>query len=311
MSKERILITGANGFIGQSLVKLLRKKNIEVCSVVRSNPTPSDIAVGNISSATDWAEVLKHVDVVIHTAARAHVFNDSAADPLSEFRAVNVAATQKLIQDAHEAGVKRFVFLSSIGVLGNKTHGTAFNEASEVTPVDMYAISKKEAEQVVVELCTRLNMEYVIVRPVLVYGAAAPGNFGLLLKLAASGLPLPFNLLKQKRNLLALDSLVDLLVLCAQAPNAANQVFVVADDEQLSLSDIIANLRFGMSRTKRLFAFPGSLLRLGCALIGRGATFDKLNCELLVDNAKAKRTLNWQPRSAQEELRKAGADYVV
>lgn len=311
MKNNHILITGANGFVGRHLLDSLHQKGASVRGAVRHNPSLSEVAIGNMSDDTDWTHALQNINTVIHLAARAHVLNDTSADPLKEFRAVNVYATQKLIQDAHLYGVKRFVFLSSIGVLGNQTHGAALDENSKTAPVDKYAVSKQEAEQIVVEHCTRFGMEYVIVRPVLIYGADAPGNFGLLLKLAASGLPLPFDLLKQKRNLLALDNLVDMLALCVNSPHAANQTFVVADDEAVNLSDIISNLRLGMSRPKRLFALPEVLLRSFCSLLRRSAMFDKLNAELLVNNAKAKQVLNWQPPlSTPAALQRVGARYT-
>lgn len=312
------LVTGANGFVGNVLCEELARRGVPVTAAVRSAqalraascPTRT-VEVGTIDGNTDWSAALAGCDVVIHAAARAHVLNDQASDPLAAFRQTNVEGTMQLARSAMQARVRRFVFVSSVGVHGNlNTH--AFSEADTPHPAEAYAVSKLEAEVALRALVAGSPMELVVVRPPLVYGPECPGNFLRLLKLLSSGLPLPFGAIGAKRSFVSIWNLVDFLIACAVHERAAGQVFLVSDQEDVTLPGLLRGLAEGTGAEARLFAFSPRLLGMLAAAAGKRAMFEKLCGGLTVDATLAQRMLGWQPPVALAEgLRRTGAWYAA
>lgn len=305
-----LLITGANGFVGRALCAALLLQGRRVVGGVRHQcrlPVGARVSVvGSINGETDWSDALEGVDEVIHLAARVHVRNDSAADPLAEFRKINVEGTLNLARQAAKAGVKRFVFFSSIGVLGSATLSDPFSESSEPKPHSDYAVSKLEAEEGLKKIGAEIGMEYVIIRPPLIYGAGAPGNFARLLGWAGLGLPLPLGAIKNQRSLVSLENLVDFVSLCLVHPKAANQTFLVADGVDVSTPQLIRLLGEGMGKPVRLMPVPVRLLELGALIIGRKNWMQPLCGSLQIDIGKARKLLGWNPRVPVDEgLRRA------
>lgn len=312
----KILVTGATGFIGVSLCKTL--VSIPGFNIIGSGRSSMDLEADNFlfiriadsPSAIEWRNLLEGVDVVIHLAARAHVLSDASHDPLAEFRKVNVQDTLALAEQALDAGVKRFVFLSSIGVNGSYTQEQAFTESNLPAPQAMYAVSKWEAEQGLVSLCDKTLMDVVIIRPPLVYGANAPGNFKRLLKLVASGMPLPFANVKNKRSMVALENLVDFIKLCIDHPLAANEVFLVSDEESVSTPQIVRALAAGMQSRARLFSVPNLLLEGGAKALGKYSIYQQLCGSLEVDSHKSRSLLSWVPPfKVETALENVGGDF--
>jgi nucleoside-diphosphate-sugar epimerase len=306
-----ILLTGATGFIGRAVSVALLGNGTSLVASVRTRhaqATPAAeglrwVAVGDINAQTVWQTPLVGVHTVVHCAARAHVLREQATDILAAFREVNVAGTLRLAQQAAEAGVQRFVFLSSIGVNGNQT-SVPFDEAATPHPHDAYAVSKLEAEQTLLALAAQTGMEVVIIRPPLVYGSGAPGNFASLVRWVQRGLPLPLGAVHNKRSFVALENLVSLVLLCAdraRSPLAANQVFVVADGEDVSTSTLLRKVARAAGRPSRLLPVPASWLRAGASLLGKRAVADRLLGNLQVDATKARTLLGWQPVVTMDE----------
>ena len=308
----RIVVTGAHGFVGRAVCSALVANGEDVVRAVRSSHNSTDIVVGNISSSTYWAPVLTGANVVIHLAARVHMMRDMATDPLAEFLETNCAASLHLARQAHVAGVRRFVFISSIGVNGAATEvGGAFSEMSTIHPHSPYAVSKADAERQLSQFCNEVGMELVIIRPPLVYAYDAPGNFESLLKIVAKGVPLPLRQVRNLRSMVSLENLVDFICLCAHAPAAAHQVFLVADTDSVSTPQLLRYLGEGMSRPVTLLPVPVSLLRIGAAVLRRQATFQQLCGNLEIDSSKAMKMLNWTPPTTiSAGLREAGRRFV-
>lgn len=305
------LLTGATGFIGRRIAEQLAQLGDRVKVTVRAAAINSTIAqggfewhvVGDINSQTDWRPALQSVQAVVHCAARAHVMREKAADALAAYREVNVSGTLRLAQQAAAFGVKRFVFLSSIGVNGNQST-MPFTEASEPHPHDAYAISKWEAELALLALAAQTGMEVVIIRPPLVYGPGAPGNFGNMVRWVQRGLPLPFGSVQNLRSLVALDNLASLVILCADrmlSPQAANQVFVVADGEDVSTATLLRKVALAAGRPINLMPVPGTWLRAGASLLGKRAVADRLMGNLQVDATKVRALLGWRPVVTMDE----------
>lgn len=217
-------------------------------------PGVQEFIVGSLTDDIDWQVPLLGVDVVIHSAGRAHVMNETHSNPLQAFREVNVDATLKLAQQAADAGVKRFIFISSIKVNGEETPAhTAFTSRDIPAPLDDYGVSKLEAEQALLALAGRTSMDVVIIRPVLVYGPDVKANFERMLSIVNKKLPLPFRTIDNRRSLVFIDNLVDLICVCIKHPQAANQVFLVSDDNDLSIGQILEKLAIAMNKSSRVF----------------------------------------------------------
>jgi UDP-glucose 4-epimerase len=318
VSQERdgkILITGANGFVGGALLQaLLERGSGELVAAVRRADAhlPDDPRVNRLvfSLAPDfsWAQGLAGVSTVIHAAARVHMMDDQSADPLSEFRKVNVAGTLTLARQAAQAGVKRFIFISSIKVNGEGTPPSSAYTANDTPmPADPYGISKHEAEQGLLELAAATGMDVVIIRPPLVYGPGVRANFLSMMRWLDKGVPLPLGAINNRRSLVALGNLVDLVVTCIEHPAAANQVFLVSDGEDLSTSDLLRRMAQALGRPARLLPVPESLLRAGAGLLGKQAFAQRLFGSLQVDISKTRSLLGWEPPLAVNDALKLAA----
>ena len=302
------LVTGANGFVGTALCKALRMLGRPVRPVVRATQRhPADeVVIGDIGPETDWTPVLNEVDTVIHLAARAHVVEDTIANPLAVYLKVNKAGTARLAQQAAQAGVRRLIYVSSIKVLGEATQARPFHADDSPAPEDAYGKSKWEAEETLKAIARDTGIEAVIVRPPLVYGPGVKGNFARLVSLVKRGVPLPLGNVNNRRSLVALDNLVDLLVLCIDHPSAAAQTFLVSDGEDLSTPDLIRRIAEAMGRSARLMPIPVSMLKLAGQLTGRMAEVNRLMGSLQVDVQPTCRILGWSPRvTVDEGLRRA------
>lgn len=281
---------------------MLLAKGHLVCAGVRSAGSISSVygldvvQVGEVDAQTDWSAALAGVDCVIHCAARAHVMRETEADALAAYRAVNVAGTKRLAEQAAALGVRRLVFLSSIGVLGNHTNFRGPFFASELPkPVEDYAFSKWEAEQILWAVSAQTDMEVVVVRPPLVYGPEVKGNMLRLLHLVASGVPLPIGLLRNQRSLVGVSNLVDLLMRCADHSAAAGQTFLVSDGHDLSTPQLIRLIAEGMNRPLRVLPVPVAFLQLGGSLLGKRSAIDRLVGSLQVDSGHIQAQLAWAP----------------
>jgi len=308
---KKVLITGANGFIGSALMgRLEAEPGLDTVGAVRTLRTSAREsaglhAVGDIGPNTDWGEALAGIQSVVHCAGRAHVMLAKSADPLPEYRRTNVEGTLTLARQAAKAGVERLVYISSIGVNGNVSR-RPFRESDVPNPVEPYAVSKYEAEQGLSALAEASDMEVVIIRPPLVYGAGAPGNFGTLMKWMQRGVPLPFGAINNRRTLVGLDNLVDLIVTCLHHPAAPNQVFLAGDDEDLSTTDLLRRIGRALGKPARLIPVPARLLEIAAIAGGRRALARRLLGSLQVDIGKARAKLGWKPPlSVDEALRKA------
>ena len=297
----RPLITGATGFVGAALLSRLSLDAVScVAAVRRSGAVRLGGAVesetGDITPKTRWAQALGGVDVVVHLAARVHVMHDAVADPLAEFRRTNVQATLNLARQAADAGVRRFVFVSSVKVNGEHTQpGHSFGADDEPHPVDAYGISKAEAESGLRVVAGETGMELVIIRPPLVYGPGVKANFAAMMRWLHRGLPLPLGAVHNQRSLVALDNLVDLIALCLRHPGAANQTFMASDGEDISTTALLMRLGAALGKPARLLAVPPMVLNAGATLVGRRDVARRLCDSLRVDIGKTRKVLNWSP----------------
>ncbi len=309
MLRKKILLTGATGFIGQQLVKRLSHvAEVSLCVALRSceeqfaEPRVTVFSPLDLLVAVNWQDALKGCDVVIHTAARAHIMKESAKDPLTEFRQVNVQGTLTLARQAAQSGVKRFIFISSIGVNGEvTTGGVAFKPTDSPNPSNPYALSKYEAEQGLQCLATETEMEIVIIRPPLVYGAGAKGNFHRMIRWLQKGFPLPLGAINNKRSFVAIDNLLSLIVTCIDHPAAANEIFLVSDGADLSTTAFLQKISRIMNRPARLIPVPQSMLNIAATLLGRKADFQRLCGSLQIDMSKTCNLLHWQPEVSMDE----------
>lgn len=310
------LVTGANGFVGSALCARLRKDGAPVRGAVRSsNVRPGGtegVTIDGLASDTDWSEALKNVEQVVHLAARVHVMNDKSSDPLAEFRRVNVEGTAAFARQAAVAGVRRFVFLSSVKVNGEFTEaGQPFTADDVPAPEDPYGVSKHEAEQLLRQIADETGMEVVIIRPPLVYGPGVKANFAAMMRWLARGVPLPLAAVNEnRRSLVALDNLVDLIVTCLNHPAAANQTFLVSDGEDLSTAQLLKRMGAAMGHPARLFYVPPALLKLGATVLNKPGIYQRLCGSLQLDIAKTRQLLGWTPPvSVDEGLRRAAEGF--
>ena len=293
-----VLVTGANGFVGQAVCAQLRARGTSVRAAMRQ-PSPSHagaLRMPDLGPDADWGSLVRGVDAVIHTAARVHVMNDQASDPLTEFRRSNTEGTLRLAREAAAAGVRRFVFVSSIKVNGEHTlPGQPFVSNVVAAPSDPYGVSKYEAEAGLRAIAEETGLEVAIVRPPLVYGPGVRANFLSMMRWVARGLPLPLGAIHNRRSLVALDNLVDLLTVCAQHPAAANRTFLVSDGEDLSTTDLVRRIGIAMGKPARLIPVPAAILALAGTLVGRKAVISRLCGSLQVDLAETRDVLGWRP----------------
>ncbi|UOG92020.1 MAG: SDR family oxidoreductase [Candidatus Thiothrix sulfatifontis] len=327
---KNILLTGSTGFIGSSLTQHLHQKGYSIIAAVRQisdafSPDIKQVSVTDLLPSTNWTSAINKVDTIIHLAARAHILKDQATDPLAAFRETNTYATLNLAQQAANAGVRRFIFISSIGVNGNQTYAQPFTADDDITPLapcgrgaegeglhTPYAISKHEAEIGLRQLATETGMEIVIIRPPLVYGANAPGNFGQLIKTVAHGIPLPLGNIHNQRSLVALPNLIDLITTCIDHPAAANQTFLVSDGEDLSTTELLQRLSRALGKPARLLPIPQSWLETALTLVGKRAIAQRLCGNLQVDISKTRDLLGWiPPVSVDAALRQTAQAYLT
>lgn len=308
LRKQRVLVTGATGFIGGFLMDALRAtQQYEILVAGRRCPDLEDrgevefCKVGDIGPDTAWQECLEGVDIVFHLAGLAH-FNDSGVEAEYAFRRVNELGTQRLAEQAAEAGVRRFVFLSSIGVNGNASH-RPFTVADEPAPRELYATSKLDAENRLKAVCGDASLSYTIVRPPLVYGPGAPGNFGLLSTVVRKGVPLPLYDTGNLRSFVSVWNLVALLLRCGETERAANKVFLVCDGQDVSTSDFLRLIGRAAGRRVILFPMPRHVLKLAASAIGKRGIYDRLFDSLQVDDHYTRVKLGWQtPLTLEESL---------
>lgn len=314
--REVCLVTGANGFVGAALLagiaafrrsggQLIARGAVRASHGDAKNCSDFPI-VGDINANTDWQPALADVSVVVHAAARAHIINDGASDPLSAFRTVNVQGTLNLAEQALQAGIRRFIFISSIGVNGNQTFRHAFISEDIPNPQEPYAVSKFEAEVGLRRLFANGKAQLVIVRPPLIYGPNAPGNFGRLMEISTRGWPLPLGAIHNQRSFVALDNLIDLLITCIDHPGAGNQTFLVSDGQDMSTTELVRALARAAGAATYLLPVPVWALRFMSALVGKRAAVERFCSNLQVDASKTRLLLGWTPPvSVQEGLRRA------
>jgi nucleoside-diphosphate-sugar epimerase len=296
-----VLVTGASGFVGRALCETLAGRGHGVVPAVRNlQGITGERVIGDIGQQTNWCELLGGLQAVVHLAARVHVMQDRATDPLTSFRAVNTDGTLNLARQSAAAGVKRFVFVSSIKVNG-EGQVLPYLETNPPAPQDAYAVSKWEAEQGLLEIATVTGMEVVVLRPPLIYGPGVSANFARLMHLVDKGWPLPFGLVSNRRSLLYLGSLVDAVNLCIEHPAAANQTYLVADGEDVSTPELIRLLADCMGKSARLLSVPPGWLEFAASLLGKRQEMRRLLGSLVIDSEKLRQELGWVPPYSMHE----------
>ena len=310
---KKILVTGASGFIGKTLCNKLIKLSFNVQGAVRSLDSLTfdynfkAVTVGEIGANTNWINALKDIDCIIHCAGKEHSTNEK--NNLNIYHLINTEGTKRLAEQVVKSGVKRFIFLSTIKVngesTGNNNQNSIFTNKDIPNPQDAYSTSKLEAEKLLWEISAKTNLEVVVVRLPLVYGYGSKGNLAKLIKLINSGMFLPFSLINNKRSLIGIDNLVDLLVRCIEHPDAKSKTFLVSDGEDLSTPELLKNIASAMGRSAFMFPFPISLLKFFGFVLGKSSEIDRLTGSLQIDNNYTKKILNWSPPiSVQEGIRR-------
>ena len=309
----RTLITGPSGFVGRALSAQVSRSGHEVSFVVRgreeAHNIPGAFLIQELNASTQWNRAVQEADVVLHLAARVHVMQDTTADPIAAFRSVNVGGTLNLARQAAQAGVKRFVFISTAKVNGESTQpDRPFTEADIPNPQDAYSLSKYEAEQGLRQISADTGMEVVIIRPPLVYGPGVKANFATLMQAVRQGRPLALGSVNNRRSLVALDNLVDFILVCMTHPQAANETFLVSDGNDLSTAELVRGLARAAGVSPRLLPVPVWALQAGAMLLGKEDEVQRLCGSLQLDISKARNLLGWRPPVVVEEgLRRAVA----
>ena len=297
---NKIFVTGASGFIGQAVCKAFSDLKYSVCGAVRNKdivsplPNVTYVSVGDLALNPDWIDILIGYDCVIHCAGIAEQKNIISDDI---YKKINTNVTKKLAEQCAIAGVKKFIYLSSISVMGNFTdYNKYFTLSDKANPFEIYAKSKYEAEKQLLEINAKTSLEVIIIRPPFVYGAKAKGNMSRLIKLLKLRIPLPFGLIKNKKSFICIENLVDILICCIKRPNLKGKVFLVSDDDDISLKEFLRNIARGLGYRILIFPFPIFLLKFIAYFFGNGNEINKLVSNLQIDINYTKDTLNWKPR---------------
>lgn len=313
MRNGLVLMTGANGFVGRSLLARMDERSVPVRAAARCDLSGRDtFRVGEVDGSTPWAQALQGCASVVHLAARVHVMEDRLADPLAEFRRINFEGTLNLARQAAQAGVTRFVYMSSIKVNGEATTaGRPFMADDPANPVGPYSTSKAEAEEGLRLLAKETGMEVVIIRPVLVYGPGVKANFLSMMRWIKKRFPLPLGAIHNSRSLVAVDNLVDLVITCLRHPAAGNQIFLVSDGEDLSTTDLLRRTATAMGTRSRLLPVPTSFLEAVAAIVGKREMAQRLCGALQVDIEKTRRLLDWSPPVSVDHALRETVDYFL
>ena len=298
---NRVLVTGANGFIGKSLCLELLRQGYSVRRAIRGRDKRAlnveTVSIGHINSTTTWTEALSGVDVIILLAARVHVMKEISTDGgLAEFRKVNVEGTLNLARQAVELDIKRFIFISSIKVNGEETSsGAPYTAEDKPAPVDAYGVSKREAEDALRQLANETGIEVVIIRPPLIYGPGVKANFHSMMRYLDKSIPLPLGAIQNQRSLVALDNMIDLIITCTHHPAAINQTFLVSDGEDVSTPALLKLMAIALGKKAWLIPLPTVVIKQCACLIGKRAIAIRLCGSLQVDISKTRELLGWAP----------------
>lgn len=304
----KVLITGSNGFLGQYLCQFLAERNYSVLAQTRKAQAFTHSGIDNIifdlNDNLDSIE-LDQLEVIVHCAGRAHVMNETAASPLEAYRETNVQGTLNLAQKAVQSGVKRFIYLSSIKVNGEQTTTQAFKPTDAANLQDPYGLSKYEAEQALLALAKATGLEVVIIRPVLIYGPNVKANFKSMVALASKKLPLPIGCLHNKRSMVSVYNLADLIQTCMTHANATGEVFLASDQDDISVRQLFEKLAYYQNNKLLMVPVPKSVIGFLASLVGKKAVAVRLCSELIVDTSKNTALLGWKaPYSTDESLAK-------
>lgn len=313
----RILLTGATGFVGRGIVKRLMTNTGYILRLAARKPNAihdSDQnlswVAGDLTPEFNWQSAVSECEVVIHAAARVHVLNDTSSDPLAEFRRVNVKGTLNLARQAALAGVRRFIFISSIKVNGESTSlDKPFIAEDMPAPLDPYGVSKLEAEQGLREIAFQTGMEIVIIRPPLVYGPGVKANFLSMMRWVYRGIPLPLGAIYNRRSLVVVDNLVDIIATCIKHPAAANQIFLVSDGKDISTTQLLKRMGDALGKPVRLMPVPMEWLKWSAACVGKTDVAQRLCGSLHLDISKTQQLLEWAPPTSMDDGLKQTAEY--
>lgn len=291
----KVFVTGSQGFVGRHLCDAMREKNVTIIKGARTARNSDEISYGDLNQMIDWSQLLRNVDVIVHLAAHVHVLQKSTDLILAEYMNINCDATLRIAIAAKTIGVGRFVYLSSVKVNGEETFDRPFSADDTPQPRDAYSQSKYEAEIKLMRLHEAGRFEVVIIRPPLVYGPSVKANFAKLMKIASYGIPLPFGKVNNKRSLISVYNLCDLIITCCQHPSAAGQVFLASDDHDLSLKEMIEKMALAQHKRAWLLPVPVWLMQILARLVGRSDYVQRLFGNLQVDIQKTKMLLGWHP----------------
>tara|TARA_B100000035_G_scaffold313935_1_gene328826 strand:+ start:1082 stop:2014 length:933 start_codon:yes stop_codon:yes gene_type:complete len=295
------MITGSNGFLGSNLCKFLAKKKYKIKKITRNNVDESRKDL-DLENYIDWTYLLEDVDIIIHTAARVHISKKESKRKINLYEKINTKATINLAQQASQNNVKRFIFISTVKVVGEKSHHEMpLNENDVYKSVDPYAKSKIEAEKLLLKLSRETSMDIIIIRPPLVYGPNVGGNFLSLMNLIYKGFPMPFKAAKNCRSLISINNLCEFIDLCIKHPNARNQIFFISDDNDMPVSELIEKISLAMNKSIILLYIPIIILKIAGILVMKKNLIDKLTDPLQISSQKAKNLLNWMPSTSSND----------